>query len=178
MRRALAVALLAVPTVLAFIDGATGSGAAGGRDRVWLLVAIGALTAPVPFPQGVAARAAVGGLAALLVLTLVSLSWAPLLGPAYGDAQRLALYLGALIAALALLGPARATEPLLPPAPGSWCWPACPSDRARAGHARPLAERGRPARAAARLLERHARWPRWGSRCAQGSRGTRCVRHP
>src|SRR5918994_177806 len=99
-----AVGLLLLPTVLAFF-------ASGFREpprlvagtAVWLLVAALAVAAPAPLPRRRAARLALGGLAALLTLTLASLAWAPLLGAAYGDAQRLALYLGVLVAGGALL---------------------------------------------------------------------------
>ena len=83
---------------------------------VWLLVAGLAVAAPRPFPRGRPALLALGGLAGLLVLTVASFAWAPLLGPAYGDAQRLALYLGTLLAATVLLRPpetARLAEPVL-----------------------------------------------------------------
>ena len=101
-----------------------GSSAGGFREpqrllagiAVWLLVAGLAVAAPRPLPRGRPALLALGGLSALLVLTLASLAWAPLLGPAYGDAQRLALYLGTLLAATLLLRPpdiARLAEPVL-----------------------------------------------------------------
>ena len=56
------------------------------------------------------------GLAALAAWSAVSLAWAPLAGPAFRDVQRLVLYLGALIAAAALLRDrraGRAVEPAL-----------------------------------------------------------------
>ena len=117
MSRTAAAGLLLLPTFLAFFAG-------GFREpprlvagiAVWLLVAALAVAAPAPLPRALAARLALGGLAALLALTLASLAWAPLLGPAYGDAQRLALYLGVLVAAVALLRPpeaARLAEPVL-----------------------------------------------------------------
>ena len=112
-----AAVLLASPPVLAAFHGGYGEEArllAG--VTAWLLVAVAAATAPTPLPRGVPGRLAVTGLAALLTLTLVSLAWAPLPAAAYGDAQRVALYLGALIAGLALLrapGSARWVVPAL-----------------------------------------------------------------
>jgi O-Antigen ligase len=99
-----ATVLLASPFALAAFHGGYGEEArlvAG--VSIWLLVAVAAVAAPVPLPRRAPARLAVGGLAALLALTLVSLAWAPLAAPAYGDAQRVALYLGALVAGLAFL---------------------------------------------------------------------------
>ena len=117
MSRVAALALLLLPAVLGFSAG-------GFREpqrllagiAVWLLVAGLAVAAPRPLPRGRPALLALGGLAGLLVLTLASFAWAPLLGPAYGDAQRLALYLGTLLAATLLLRPpdtARLVEPVL-----------------------------------------------------------------
>ncbi|HEX5620178.1 MAG TPA: hypothetical protein VFX51_17285, partial [Solirubrobacteraceae bacterium] len=101
---AAAAALLATPTVLAFFH--------GGYDNqprliggvvVWLIAAIAAVVAPAPLPKTRAARIALGGLAGLFALTLASQAWAPLHAPAYADAPRLALYLGAFVAGLAIL---------------------------------------------------------------------------
>ena len=108
MSRLAALALLLLPAVLGFFAG-------GFREpqrllagiAVWLLVAGLAVAAPRPFPRSRPALLALGGLAALLVLTVASFAWAPLLGPAYGDAQRLALYLGALFTATRPVAPAR-----------------------------------------------------------------------
>jgi O-antigen ligase/polysaccharide polymerase Wzy-like membrane protein len=108
MRRPLllaaAAALLATPTVLAFFHGGyDNEPRLIGGVAVWLLAAIAAVVAPAPLPKTRAARIALGGLAGLLALTLASQAWAPLHAPAYADAQRLALYLGAFVAGLALL---------------------------------------------------------------------------
>ena len=101
---AVAAALLATPTVLAFFH--------GGYDNqprliagivVWVMAAIAAVAAPAPLPRTRAARLALGGLAGLFALTLASQAWAPLHAPAYADAQRVALYLGAFVAGLAVL---------------------------------------------------------------------------
>jgi len=114
VRIAACSALLAGPTVLAFFSG-------GFFDEprlvaaiaAWLLVAAAALAAPRPLPRSAAGRLALGGAAALTALTVASIAWAPLAGPALDDAQRTLLYLGALVAAAAFLGPGRAVEPAL-----------------------------------------------------------------
>ena len=58
------------------------------------------------------ARVAIGGLAALTAWSALSLTWAPLAGPAVDDVERNVLYLAALIAAATLLTE-RWTEPAL-----------------------------------------------------------------
>jgi O-antigen ligase/polysaccharide polymerase Wzy-like membrane protein len=112
-----AALLLAVPAALAPFDGGYGDVARlGAGVGVWALAGAAALTAPRPLPRGTAGRVALAGLAALAALTLLSVAWAPLRAPAYADAQRVVLYLGALAAAAALLGPrgaGRAVEPAL-----------------------------------------------------------------
>ena len=109
-----AVALLGLPVVLAFFHGGYDADARlAGGIAAWLLVAVAAVAAPSPFPRGAPARAAVAGLALLLALTVASLAWAPLHAVAYADAQRVALYLGALVAGIALL---RAVPSLVVPA--------------------------------------------------------------
>lgn len=107
--------LLAGPTLIAFFSG-------GFFDRArlvagivaWAGVVAVALVADRPIPRGAPARAAVGGLLALGAWVLASTLWAPLAGPAWHDAQRLALYGGALIAAVALLRDARAARMVEP----------------------------------------------------------------
>jgi hypothetical protein len=121
MRRALpvllAVPLLAGPAVLAFAKGGYFDGPrlwAG--IGAWTLVAVVALTDGSPLPRAAPGRVAVGGLAVLTALTTASLLWAPIGGQAIDDVQRLLLYLGVLVAAVAVLrapGPRRATEPAL-----------------------------------------------------------------
>jgi hypothetical protein len=111
------VIVLAAPAVVAFFDGGyfdVARLAAG--VAAWSLVLLAALAGDRPLPRSTAGWLAVAGLAALFALTLVSVTWAPLKGPAYHDAQRLALYLGALLAAMGLLrtrAAARAVEPVL-----------------------------------------------------------------
>jgi hypothetical protein len=121
MRRAVPVAatavLLAGPTILAFRSGGYYT-----EPRLiaaivaWLLVLALALTGPAPLPRTTAGRAALGGLALLCAWSAVSVSWAPLRGPAIESVQRLVLYAGALVVAVgALRSPAalRAVEPAL-----------------------------------------------------------------
>ena len=107
-----------------------------------------------------AGRLALAGLAGLLAWTLLSRSWAPVAGAANADAQRLALYLAALVAAAALLrGPAaRWVEPAL--AAGATAVVALRPERAPGAAARRPGRppgRDRAARAAADLLERDGR---------------------
>ena len=118
MRRPLlavaAAALLGLPLVLAFFHGGYDAYARlAGGIAAWLLAAVAAVASPTPFPRGAPARAAVAGLALMLALTVASLAWAPLHAVAYADAQRVALYLGALVAGIALL---RAVPSLVVPA--------------------------------------------------------------
>jgi O-antigen ligase/polysaccharide polymerase Wzy-like membrane protein len=97
-----AVTLLALPVALAFFHGGYDADARlAGGIVAWLLAALAAVVAPLP--RGRPAVFAIAGLALLLALTLASLVWAPLHAVAYGDAQRIALYLGALVAGVALL---------------------------------------------------------------------------
>jgi hypothetical protein len=99
-----AMALVAGPTALAFFSG-------GFFDRprliagiaAWVLVVLAAVFAPRPLPASAAGRAALAGVFLLTALTALSLVWAPLGGRAQDDLQRLLLYLGFFIAALALL---------------------------------------------------------------------------
>ena len=117
MRAAIAAALFAGPAVLAFFSG-------GYFDRprlwagilAWCAVACVALTCPRPWPRTPAAWLAVGGLAGLVAWTLASVTWTPIRDVALDDAQRLALYLGVLVAGIAVFRSraiARAVEPAL-----------------------------------------------------------------
>jgi O-antigen ligase len=108
MRRSLlaaaATALIALPTVLAFFSG-------GFFDKprlvaaigVWLLVLLAVALAPRPLPASAPGRWALLGLLLLTILSAVSFAWAPIGARALDDVQRLALYLGYMIAAVALL---------------------------------------------------------------------------
>jgi hypothetical protein len=109
--------LLAGPAALAFAEGGFFDGARLVAGVVaWALVAAAALLLPAPLPHSRPARLALAALAGLWGWTALSLLWAPLAGPAYDDIQRLALYMGAALAATALLAErsaARAAEPVL-----------------------------------------------------------------
>jgi hypothetical protein len=105
-RAALAVAaglLLAGPTVLAFYSGGFFT-----EPRLiaaivaWLLVLALAVTGRPPLPLGAPGWLAVAGLALLTAWTALSITWAPLRGPATEDVERLLLYLGALLVAIAV----------------------------------------------------------------------------
>ena len=104
LRSAGAAILVAGPTVLAFFSG-------GFFDRprliaalvAWTLVVVVALVAPRPLPAGGPARVALLGLLLLCAWTALSLLWTPTPGRAEDDLQRLLLYMGVFIAALALL---------------------------------------------------------------------------
>ena len=116
-RSAGAAVLLALPTVLAFF-----SGGYFDEARLWAaiaafaLVLVAVVVSDAPLPKGWPGRLALIGLAALAGWTALSISWAPLAGPAFHDTQRLLLYLAALTAAAALLRgwtTAEAIEPAL-----------------------------------------------------------------
>jgi hypothetical protein len=102
-RSTAAALLVAGPFVLAFR-----SGGYFDEPRIvaaivaWLIVAFAALGARHPLPRRRPGRMALGGLAALTAWVAISWTWAPLDGPAQDDLQRLVLYLGVLIAAIAL----------------------------------------------------------------------------
>ena len=121
MRRAVLLAaaavLLAGPTVLAFFAGGYFDGPRfAATITAWLLVLVAALMAPRPLPVSVAGRVALGGLALITAWTGASLAWAPLSEAATDNLVRMLMYLGAFIAAAALLrdrGVSAATEPAL-----------------------------------------------------------------
>ncbi len=95
--------LLATPCVLAFF-----SGGYFDEARLWALLAtcvvlaLAAVSAPVAL-GGRATLLALGGLWALVAWTALSISWAPLRGPAFHDLQRLILYGLAFTAGVQLL---------------------------------------------------------------------------
>jgi hypothetical protein len=113
VRRAAAAVVLAGPTALAFF-----SGGFFDEARLWAgiaacaLLAAGAVLAPLPrSPWAWVGPVALGLLAGW---TWLSAGWAPLEGAAIADAQRVALYAVALLAATLLLGAVpRAVEPAL-----------------------------------------------------------------
>ena len=115
VRVAALVVLLAGPGALAFFAG-------GYFDKprlyaaivAWAAVAVVAVADPWPLPRSRAGWLALGGLAALTAWVALSLTWAPLRAAALDDAQRMLLYLGALILATVVMRPrwaARAAEP-------------------------------------------------------------------
>jgi O-antigen ligase/polysaccharide polymerase Wzy-like membrane protein len=109
-------AVLAGPTVLAFARGGFFDEARlWAAIAAWVLAAVAAVVAPRALPRSAPGIVALAGLAGLLAWTVASRDWAPLHGPAIDDAERIALYLGALVAATALLrgGPARIAVPAL-----------------------------------------------------------------
>jgi O-antigen ligase len=99
-----AAALVCGSTVIAFYSG-------GFFDRpriigaflVWLGVIVVALVAPRPLPASTAGRVALAGLLLLCVWTGLSIAWAPIGGRAQDDLQRLLLYLGFFVVAIALV---------------------------------------------------------------------------
>jgi O-Antigen ligase len=104
-------------TVLAFFSGGffdvprTVAGAVA-----WVVVALAALLGLGILPRSRAGRVAVAGLALYCAWVGLSLLWAPLAGEAYHDLQRVVLYLGVVLAGVALLRDrraARAAEPAL-----------------------------------------------------------------
>ncbi len=111
------VALLAGPTVLAFFSGGYFDEArAWAGLGAWLLVVVAIVSVPGALPRGRNAWVALGGLSLLAGWTLLSITWAPIAGSAYHAGQIAILYVGALLAAVALLRswPAlRAVEPAL-----------------------------------------------------------------
>ncbi len=93
-----------MPTVIAFFSGGYFAGprlVAG--VVVWLIVALSVWLVGNPLPKRRPGRAALAGLLALTILVGLSILWAPLRSAAQSDLQRLLLYLGMLIAAIALL---------------------------------------------------------------------------
>lgn len=121
MRRsavALAASVLLVgPAVLSFFAGGYFDGPRLVATFVaWALVLAVVLWAPHVLPTRWPGRAALGGLALITAWTAVSLAWAPLAAPATDNLLRNLMYLGALLAAIALLrdrAAARAVEPIL-----------------------------------------------------------------
>jgi O-Antigen ligase len=121
MRRATlagaAALLLAGPTALAFF-----SGGFFAEPRIiaalaaWLGVLVLAVAGAAPLPRSAPGWLAVGGLALLTAWTALSITWAPLRGPATEYVERLVLYLGVLLVAIAvarMAAVARVLEPAL-----------------------------------------------------------------
>jgi hypothetical protein len=108
MRRAVlvpaAAVLLAGPTVIAFFSGGYFDGPRFAATlAAWVVVLVVALVAPRPLPTSMPGRVALAGLAVVTAWTGVSLAWAPLSEAATDNLVRVILYLGAFIAAAALL---------------------------------------------------------------------------
>jgi hypothetical protein len=108
MRRALpgvaAAVLIGGSTAIAFFAG-------GFFDRprlvamaaAWVLVALAALFGERPLPTSTPGRITLGGLLLLCAWTALSIGWAPVAGRTEDDLQRLLLYAGTFLAALAFL---------------------------------------------------------------------------
>jgi O-Antigen ligase len=108
MRRALpgvaTAVLIGGSTTIAFFAG-------GFFDRprlvacavAWVLVVLAALFAERPLPASTPGWMALGGLSLLCGWTALSVGWAPIAGRAEDDLQRLLLYTGTFIAAMAFL---------------------------------------------------------------------------
>ena len=104
LRRCCVAVLVAGPVALAFFSGGyfdeprewAGLGA-------WCLVAVALFVSRRPWPRARWAVVALLSLALFAIWTLVSFTWAPLAGSAYGAGQIAFLYLGGMVAAVALL---------------------------------------------------------------------------
>jgi O-antigen ligase len=83
---------------------------------VWALVLALTVLGEAPLPRSAAGRLALGGLALLTAWSALSVTWAPLRGPAIEAVERLVLYTGVLVLALGVLrtrAALRAVEPAL-----------------------------------------------------------------
>ena len=129
-----------------------------------------------PLPRSRNGRLALGGLAALTAWTGLSLLWAPVGGPAFADLERLILYTAAFGAGIVLLKGI------------DWVEPASAGHDRRHGRLRAVgaaapdarsapdaAERRRPARAAAHVLERAGRARGARARARGGPRRARAT---
>jgi hypothetical protein len=112
-----AVCLLAGPTVLAFFSGGYfAEPKLIAAVVVWALVLALAALGPAPLPHGRAGLLVLGGLALMTAWSALSVTWAPLGGPAIQGVARLVLYTGVLLLAVGLLRipqAMRAVEPAL-----------------------------------------------------------------
>ena len=175
--------LVGGPTALAFF-----SGGFFDRPRIvagvvaWALVILAALLVPRPLPESsFPAALALAGLALLTGWTALSITWAPARpARAEDDLQRLLLYLGFFIAAVALLRGPRARRWLEPAlvlgALRRGRLRALGAAPARPGGARPQLRRGGPPGAAAHLLERLRPPGRAGPRAGRARRRRRRTR--
>jgi O-Antigen ligase len=112
MRRVAAAVLLALPALLAFGRGGYFAVARlRGAVLAWALAGVAAVIAERPLPRARPGRLVLAGLAALTAWVGLSTLWAPVAGPAFADFERLLLYLGALVAGIALLRDVDWVEP-------------------------------------------------------------------
>ncbi|MEA2420845.1 MAG: hypothetical protein QOE60_3051 [Thermoleophilaceae bacterium] len=81
---------------------------------VWGLVLVLAFVSPRPLPASRAGWAVLGGLCLITAWTAISFAWAPLPSAATDNLVRLLLYVGTLIAAIAVLRDQRAARALEP----------------------------------------------------------------
>ena len=110
VRDVVAGGLLLLPVVVAFSRGGYFDAA---RLRAGIVACVlAAAGVLLGVRTTLAGKIALGGMAALTAWTALSLTWAPMGGPAIDDLERLVLYLAALVAAAGLLD-TRATEPAL-----------------------------------------------------------------
>jgi hypothetical protein len=110
-----AVGLLCGPTALAFFSGGYYT-----QPRLlaaivsWSLVLLIAVTGPLPLPRSGPGILALAGLVLLTLWSALSVTWAPLSGPAIQAVQRLVLYVGALLVAIGVLQAPRAVRAMEP----------------------------------------------------------------
>jgi O-Antigen ligase len=96
--------VLVLPTVLAFFSGGFfDKPRLAGAGFVWALVVAVAILSPRPLPHSRPGQLALLGLFLLCAWVALSFAWAPLGWRAQDDEQRLLLYLGFMIAGIALL---------------------------------------------------------------------------
>lgn len=81
---------------------------------VWVLVLLVAMVGPAPLPRARPGRLALAGLVLVTAWSALSVSWAPLRGPATENVQRLVLYVGALILSIGVLRSHRARRAVEP----------------------------------------------------------------
>jgi hypothetical protein len=119
MRRAAvvfaAVVLLTGPTAIAFFTGGYFDAARAVATGVaWAVVLLLAVAGPLPLPASLPGRVAVAGLAGLAGWSAISILWAPLVEPAADNVQRFLLYLGVLLASVAVLRDRRLSRTVEP----------------------------------------------------------------
>jgi O-Antigen ligase len=119
MRRAVpavaAASLLAGATILAFYSGGFFIDARLVAAIVaWLLVLALTLVGPAPLPQTLPGWLALAGLVLVTAWSALSVTWAPVQGPAVENVQRLVLYVGAFVLAIGALRHTRAMRAVEP----------------------------------------------------------------